>query len=159
MTITITSSAFDAGQPIPKEHTGDGEDRSPPLSWTGVPAGSKQLALICDDPDAPSAEPWVHWVIYNLPAELTSLPEGIAPIQRPEDPAGALQGANSWTSGQTIGYRGPAPPPGKPHRYYFTLYALDAQLALEPGLSKKNLLAALKGHLLADGQLMGTYQR
>ena len=159
MTITVTSTAFDAGQPIPKEYTGDGEDRSPPLSWTGVPQGSKQLALICDDPDAPSAEPWVHWVIYNLPARLNSLPEGIVPIERLEDPAGTLQGANSWTSGQTIGYRGPAPPPGKPHRYYFTLYALDAELDLAPGLNKKNLLAALKGHILAEGQLMGTYQR
>jgi Raf kinase inhibitor-like YbhB/YbcL family protein len=159
MTITITSTAFDTGQPIPKEYTGDGEDRSPPLNWSGVPAGSKQLALICDDPDAPRAEPWVHWVIYNLPARLDSLPEGIGPVERLEDPAGAMQGANSWTSGQTIGYRGPAPPPGKPHRYYFTLYALDTKLDLEPGLSKENLLEAMKGHILAEGQLMGTYQR
>ena len=159
MTFTVTSTAFDAGQPIPQKYTGDGEDRSPPFSWSGVPEGSKLLALICDDPDAPIAEPWVHWVIYNLPAELTSLSEGIAPIERLEDPAGALQGANSWTSGQTIGYRGPAPPPGKPHRYYFRLYALDAELDLEPGLSKNNLLEAMNGHILAEGQLMGTYQR
>jgi Raf kinase inhibitor-like YbhB/YbcL family protein len=159
MTITITSRAFEAGQPIPKKFTGDGEDVSPQLSWTGVPQGTKQLALICDDPDAPRADPWVHWVIYHLPADLTSLPEGVAPSRRLDQPAGALQGVNSWSSGRTIGYRGPAPPPGKPHRYFFKLYALEAELKLEPGLEVETLLRAIQGHTLAEGQLVGTYQR
>ena len=99
MTITITNDAFEDGKSIPKKYTGDGEDCSPPLTWSGVPSGAKQLALICDDPDAPSPEPWVHWVIYHLPADLTSLPEGIPADERLEQPPGALQGANSWTSG------------------------------------------------------------
>lgn len=159
MTITVTSNAFDDEQPIPKKYTGDGEDRSPPLSWSGVPEGTKQLSLICDDPDAPRAEPWVHWVLYRLPADLTSLPEAVSPSERLDDPAGAYQGANSWSSGQTIGYRGPAPPPGKPHRYYFKLYALDTEVDLEPGSDKDALLRAMQGHILAEGQLMGTYQR
>jgi Raf kinase inhibitor-like YbhB/YbcL family protein len=159
MTITLKSSAFDAGQPIPEKYTGDGEDRSPPLNWSGMPEGTKQLALICDDPDAPSSDPWVHWVIYNLPAEHTSLPEGIAHSKRLKEPAGAVQGANSWPSGQTVGYRGPAPPPGKPHRYYFKLYALDIDLDLQPELSKNELLQAMRDHILTEGQLMGTYQR
>ena len=159
MTIIVTSSAFDDKQPIPKKYTVDGEDRSPPLSWSGVPEGTKQLALICDDPDAPRAEPWVHWVIYRLPGDLKSLPEAVSPSELLDEPAGAYQGANSWPSGQTIGYRGPAPPPGKPHRYYFKLYALDTELDLEPGLDKDALLQAMQGHILAEGRLMGTYQR
>ncbi|NIP84815.1 MAG: YbhB/YbcL family Raf kinase inhibitor-like protein [Planctomycetales bacterium] len=159
MQITITSPAFEDGQPIPQKYTGDGQDRSPPLSWSHLPAGTKQLALICDDPDAPRAEPWVHWVIYQLPAKLDSLPEGVPQRERLEEPAGALQGANSWPSGQTIGYRGPAPPAGKPHRYYFKLYALDTQLDLKPGLGKEDLLRAMEGHILGEGQLMGTYRR
>ncbi|NIP84459.1 MAG: YbhB/YbcL family Raf kinase inhibitor-like protein [Planctomycetales bacterium] len=157
--MTITSPAFDDGQPIPRVHTGDGADRSPPLRWTGLPEGTRTLALICDDPDAPTPKPWVHWVIYQLPGGLDSLPEGIAPVERLEEPAGGLQGANSWPGGQRIGYRGPAPPPGKPHRYYFKLYALDDQLDLAPGLSKEELLEAMQGHILAECQLMGTYRR
>ena len=159
MKIQVTSTAFAEGQPIPEKYTGQGADVSPPLSWSGVPDGAKELLLICDDPDAPSAEPWVHWVIYKIPATASGLPEGIGKKARLANPAGAFQGKNSWPSGQTIGYRGPMPPPGKPHRYYFKLYALAAKLPVEPGLTKKALLQEIQDHVLAEGQLMGTYER
>ena len=159
MSISMTSPAFESGQRIPREHTGDGEDLSPPLDWSGLPSGTRQLALICDDPDAPTAEPWVHWVIYHLQGELTGLPAGVPPIS-PKDLAGALQGRNSWSSGRTIGYRGPAPPPGHGvHHYHFRLYAIDADLSLKPGLDKASLLKAIGGHVLAQGELVGTYER
>jgi Raf kinase inhibitor-like YbhB/YbcL family protein len=159
MAITISSGAFQAGQPIPKPYTGDGKDLSPPLSWTGVPAGAKELALICDDPDAPTKEPWVHWVIYKIPAETKSLEEGIPRKARVARPAGALQGANSFES-DNIGYRGPAPPKGHGvHHYHFKLYALDKTLDLEPPLDKKSLLAAIDGHILAQGEIIGIYER
>jgi Raf kinase inhibitor-like YbhB/YbcL family protein len=161
MTIQITSTAFNEGQPIPKKYSGEGADLSPPLSWTGVPEGAKELVLICDDPDAPTAEPWVHWVIYKIPANVTGLKEGIPRKARLTDPAGALQGKNSWPGGQdNIGYRGPMPPPGHgTHHYYFKLYALEAKLAVEPGMDKKSILQEIEHHVLAQGQLMGTYQR
>jgi Raf kinase inhibitor-like YbhB/YbcL family protein len=159
MSITLSSTAIEPGKPIPKRHTEDGEDLSPPLAWSGLPDGTKQLALICDDPDAPRTEPWVHWVIYRMPANLSSLPQGIAKTAKPDQPAGAVQGLNSWSSGQTIGYRGPAPPAGKPHHYRFRLYALDAELPLGADLDKSDLLQAIEGHILAWGELVGTYQR
>lgn len=160
MSITLTSTAFSQGEAIPRQYTGDGDDVSVPLSWTGVPHGTKQLALICDDPDAPTDEPWVHWLLYNIPPDVTSLPEGVPPAERPNQPQGAAQGQNSWPSGRTIGYRGPAPPPGHGvHHYHFKLYALDAELNLEPGLSKSALLKALQGHIVAQGELVGTYER
>lgn len=157
MAIVITTTAFEEGKPIPKKYTGDGQDTSPPLRWSGLPAGTKELALIVDDPDAPRAEPWVHWVLYKLPATATSLPEGVPPALRVGDPPGALQGKNSWGK---VGYGGPSPPPrhGR-HRYYFRLYALDAPLTLDPGADKAALLAAMSGHVVAEGQLMGTYER
>ena len=160
MTINLTSTAFQNGQPIPKRHTADGDDLSPPLAWSNLPAGTKQLALVCDDPDAPrpekpAAKPWVHWVIYNITADSAALPEGVGWLIL--DPAGSIQGNNSWP---TIGYRGPAPPPGSgTHRYFFKLYALDAELNLQPGIDKDKLLAEIKGHVLAGGELVGTYQR
>lgn len=163
--ITISSSAFEHGATIPKEHTGEGSDVSPPLTWSGLPAGTKSLALICDDPDAPSAknpgpEPWVHWVIYNIPADARGLPAGIPRDGEINDPAGAQQGRNSWPS-DNIGYRGPMPPPRSgPHRYFFKLYALDAHLTgASANMNKQSLLAAMQGHILAEGQLMGTYER
>jgi len=160
MNIELSSTAFAQGQPIPDQYTGVGQDISPPLSWSGVPQDAKELVLICDDPDAPSKEPWVHWVIYKIPAGVTGLPAAIPPDKRLKNPPGALQGKNSWPMGQTIGYRGPMPPPGSgPHRYYFRLYALEAKLPVESGLSKKTLLQEIEGHVLAEGQLMGTYQR
>ena len=158
--VAVTSTAFTQGQPIPKKYTAYGDDVSPPLSWSGLPEGSKELALICDDPDAPDPanprpEPWVHWVAYKIPADLKGLPEGITQQPRPREPAGIVQGNNSWPE---VGYRGPEPPIGK-HRYYFKLYALDSELELEPGLEKESLLRALEGHILGYGELMGTYQR
>jgi Raf kinase inhibitor-like YbhB/YbcL family protein len=159
MNIQVTSTAFAQGQRIPKEYTGQGADISPPLSWSGVPEETKELVLICDDPDAPTAEPWVHWVLYKIPADMTGLPEGIGKQARLKQIPGLLQGRNSWPSGQTIGYRGPMPPPGDEHHYYFRLYALEAKLVVEPGLEKSTLLQEMQGHVLAQGHLIGTYQR
>ncbi len=160
MTIKLQSTDFESGRPIPKPYTGDGQDLSPQLAWSKLPEGTWQLALICTDPDAPSKEPWVHWLIYNIPADVTSIPRGVAKDPRPDVPAGCSQGKNSWPSGQTIGYRGPAPPPGHGvHHYHFKLYALDAKLDLAPGLDKAALLSAMEGHVLARGELVGTYQR
>ena len=155
--MTITSLAFTAGQPIPKAFTGEGRDVSPALVWENVPAGTVELALICDDPDAPRPEPWVHWVIYKIPADAGGLPEGVPTTERLNTPRGALQGRNTWPN---VGYGGPMPPPGHGvHHYHFKLYALDAALDLAPGATKEQLLAAMKGHVLAEAELTGTYQR
>jgi len=159
MTIRVTSSAFENGRPIPKKYTGEGADVSPPLAWTDLPEKTKELVLVCDDPDAPTAEPWVHWVIYKIPADAKALPEGIARQPRLKNPAGVLQGKNSWTSGDRIGYRGPLPPPGLVHHYYFRLYALDTRVVLEPGLDKETVLNEIRDHVLATGELVGTYVR
>lgn len=145
----LSSTAFAPGAAIPRKHTGEGEDVSPPLSWEEVPEATREFALICDDPDAPMPQPWVHWVLYKLPSGRTGLAEG--------DNGGAVEGKTSW--GQA-GYRGPMPPPGHGvHRYHFRLYALDQQLALEPGASKEQLLTAMEGHILAEAELIGTYER
>jgi len=157
MSLVVRSTAFASGEPIPRRHTGDGEDLSPQLSWSGVPATARELALIVDDPDAPTPEPWVHWVIYNVAATTVEFAEGVPPVARPTFPALAVQGKNSWNA---IGYRGPAPPKGHGvHRYFFKLYALDKRLELAAGLDKPSLLKALKGHIVAEGELKGTYQR
>ena len=160
MPMKLTSPAFTKGEPVPVKYTGDGADVSPPLAWSDVPGGTQELALICDDPDAPGAEPWVHWVIYKIPGELKGLPEGLPKSPRVDRPAGAVQGKNSWPRGQTIGYRGPAPPPGHGvHRYFFKLYALETKLNVEPGLDKRGLLEEMSGLVIEEAQLMGTYQR
>jgi Raf kinase inhibitor-like YbhB/YbcL family protein len=159
MKLTVTSAAFLEGQPVPKKNSGEGEDLSPAIAWTEVPNGTRELALICDDPDAPSPEPWVHWVIYKIPAASNGLPEGIPRTLRLAEPAGAVQGKNSWSSGDTIGYRGPMPPPGRVHHYRFSVYALDVELDLEPGLDKRSVWKAVQGHVVAEGRLTGTYQR
>jgi len=153
MSIQITSAAFAGGQPIPAKYTCQGSDISPPLQWTNAPANAKSFALICDDPDAPVGT-WVHWVLYDLPPSASELPEDVAKTQT--FAGNAKQGVNDF---RRVGYGGPCPPPGKPHRYFFKLYALDAMLDLEPGATKKDLLEAMEGHVLAEGQLMGTYQR
>lgn len=153
MSIQITSPAFKEGNPIPRKYTCDAEDLSPPLNWSGVPAHAKSLALIADDPDAPVGT-WVHWVIFNLPPSLNGLPEGIA--KTPTVEGIGLQGNNDF---RKPGYGGPCPPRGKPHRYFFKLYALDTSLALGAGASKADLEKAMRGHILAQGQLMGTYSR
>ena len=152
MEIEIKSTAFDEGEMIPSQYTCDGEDFSPPLSWGSVPEGTKSLALICDDPDAPMGT-WVHWVLYNIPADVKELPENVPPLETL--PNGAKHGKNDF---RKIGYGGPCPPGGI-HRYYFKLYALDTEIDLEPGITKAQLLKAMEGHVLAEGQLMGKYKR
>ena len=160
MTIKLTSEDFKPDQPIPKICTGEGEDRSPQLAWDNLPPEVRELALICDDPDAPKPPPWVHWVIYGLAPDVRALPAGLPADETLTQPVAALQGKNSWTSGQTLGYRGPMPPPGHGvHHYHFKLYALAAPLKLAPGLTKNELLKAMKGHELATGELIGTYER
>ena len=149
----VTSTAFKEGEAIPVKYTGQGDDVSPPLAWTDAPAGTKGFALISDDPDAPGRT-WTHWLIWNIPAAATGLPEGVA--RKDQLPDGARQGRNDFPN---IGYGGPMPPPGKPHRYYFTVYALDRALDLPPGAGKSQLQDAVKGHVLAEGQTMGTYKR
>ncbi len=153
MTIKLTSPAFKEGESIPSKFTCEGSDVSPPLEWTDLPEGAKSLALICDDPDAPMGT-WVHWVLYGLSPDTTNLPEAVPADEAIE--GGAKQGKNGF---KRIGYGGPCPPPGKPHRYFFKLYALDAELDLKPGASKKDLKKAMKGRILDQGQLMGRYQR
>jgi len=153
MKLQLTTTAFAPGQSIPRRHAYDEDDISPALQWSGVPAGARSLALICDDPDAPMGV-WVHWVVYDLPAQTPGLAEGQP--KTPTLPDGGKQGVNDY---QKIGYGGPCPPPGKPHRYFFKLYALDVQPNLQPGLTKAQLLKAMEGHVLAEGELMGTYQK
>lgn len=152
MEIKINSTAFKEGGMIPKRYTCDGEDISPPLSWDSVPEGTKSLALICEDPDAPRGT-WVHWVIFNIPADTRGLNENIPPQKTL--PSGARQGRNGFGR---IGYGGPCPPSGT-HRYYFKLYALDTVIDLKPGATKAELLKVMDGHIIAEGQLMGRYKR
>lgn len=149
----LTSPAFEDGTPVPAQYTADGKDVSPPLKWSNVPEGTRCLALICDDPDAPRGT-WVHWVLYGLPTDAVELPEGVPATDTLVN--GASQGKND---SKRIGYRGPAPPRGKPHRYFFKLYALDSRLELKPGATKQELLDAMDGHVLAEARLIGTYQR
>ncbi len=156
MPIVLTSRAFENGAPIPVKHTCDGANVSPPLAWTGSPAGTKSIALIADDPDAPSGT-FVHWVLFNLPGNVTQLPEDVHRGEvLPQKFGGALQGKNDF---HRIGYGGPCPPPGAPHRYFFKLYALAAPLPLKAGATKKDVEIAIQGHILATGELMGTYAR
>lgn len=152
MTMQVSSAAFVDGQPIPQKYTGPGSDLSPPLQWIGAPPQTKSFALVCEDPDAPLGT-FTHWLIFNLPATATGLPENVA--KTASLPDGSKQGENSF--GNT-GYNGPAPPPGKAHRYFFKVYALDTVLALDAGIGKGDLVSAMNGHILASGQLMGTYQ-
>lgn len=152
MAFPVTSTAFEQGGMIPRQYTCDGRNVSPPLAWTGVPDGSKSLALICDDPDAPMGT-WVHWVLFNLPSQSKALAENIPPQKILE--SGAKHGVNDF---RRLGYGGPCPPRGT-HRYYFRLYALDKELDLHAGITKAELIKAMAGHILAEGQLMGKYKR
>jgi len=156
MAMELTSQAFKNEGEIPSKYTCQGEDISPPLSWSGVPSGSKSLALIVDDPDAPDpANPkmtWVHWVLFNIPPQVTTLPEG---VKEAELPPGVKSGLNDW---QRTGYGGPCPPIGR-HRYFFKLYALDRVLDGLDLPTKAELEAAMKGHVLAKAVLMGTYKK
>lgn len=153
MSIKLTSTAFNNESSIPAKHTGDGHDVSPALAWSDFPENAGSFALICDDPDAPVGT-WVHWVIFNIPAHARALPGGVPTTGTLQ--SGAVQGKNDFGN---IGYGGPAPPPGKAHRYFFKLYCLDGPLDLAPGATKKQLLSSMEGHLLAQGQLMGRYKR
>jgi Raf kinase inhibitor-like YbhB/YbcL family protein len=160
LTIHLQSPAFADGGMIPQLYTCDGKDVSPPLTWSDVPAAARSLALICEDPDAPRGT-WTHWLLFNLPADRTELGEGIPPEERvPMTPGGAKedaarQGRNDFGK---LGYGGPCPPRGT-HRYLFLLYALDTRLNLKPGIGRAELLQAIKGHILAEGRLMGRYSR
>ena len=153
----LTSKAFKAKAGIPKRHSCEGEDLSPALSWTGLPAKTQSLALIMDDPDAPPGT-WVHWVLYDLPSDLGGLDEGIA--KRESLPNGAKQGL-CWGVDEfdRVGYYGPCPPPGKPHRYFFKLYALDKKLGLPARATKAALIEAMQGHIAGQAELVGLYQR
>ena len=153
MSLQITSSAFGEGEFIPLRYTCDGPDVSPPLNWTGTPTGCKSFALICDDPDAPVGT-WVHWVIYNIPPSSHGLKENVPKEVELKD--GTKQGINDF---RRIGYGGPCPPHGVPHRYFFKLYALSKMLTLPSGATKDQLLSAMEGSILAKAELMGRYRR
>jgi Raf kinase inhibitor-like YbhB/YbcL family protein len=148
----LISSAFSEGALIPVQYTCSGDDFSPPLAWSDIPAGARSLALIADDPDAPVGT-WVHWVAFNLPVTGGGLPEGIRAEKQLA--GGGIQGTNSW---KRTGYGGPCPPSGT-HRYFFKLYALDTILSLGKDATAKELQAAMKGHILAETQLMGRFKR
>ena len=148
----LTSTAFVRGGPIPAKYTCDGEDITPPLQWSDPPRDTQSFALIVNDPDAPVGT-WVHWVLYNLPAERRALQEGVLADAELSD--GSRPGQNGW---RRLGYGGPCPPGGT-HRYFFELYALDTALDLDAGASKKQVLQAMEGHILAQAELMGVYSR
>lgn len=158
MSLTVKSPSFVEGHAVPVAHTEDGEDLSPALSWTPPPKGTAAFVLIVDDPDAPGEEPWVHWIIANIPASASGLAGGFHEESLPADaPSGLVQGRNTWG---TVGYRGPAPPRGHGvHHYHFKLYAVDALLDVPPGVGKHELLEMLSGHVVSRGELVGTYRR
>jgi Raf kinase inhibitor-like YbhB/YbcL family protein len=153
----IISPAFDPESKIPVRHTCDGEDLSPQLSWSGVPEGAESFVLVMDDPDAPAGT-WVHWLLYDLSNEISELPEAVSRSERPEGGGvhGLCWGVDSFSR---IGYYGPCPPPGLPHRYSFRLYALDSRLGLPPKATKRQVVEAMKGRVLAEAELVGLYGR
>ena len=153
MGFELKSSSFAQGGDIPKKHTCDGADVSPALEWTSPPQGTKAFALICEDPDAPSGL-WVHWVVWGIPPATTALPEDVKKDATLAD--GSRQGRNDFGN---LGHNGPCPPRGKPHRYSFKLYALDAVPTLEPGATRSQFLDAIRGHILGQTELMGRYGR
>jgi len=153
MVLTVLSTAFQEGDRIPSKYSCEGQDISPPLAWGEPPAATQSFALVVDDPDAPGGV-FTHWVLFNIPSDSRELPEGVPTQARLA--SGTLQGKNDFGR---IGYAGPCPPAGRLHRYQFTLYALDQPLDLKAGASRKQVLDAMQGHILAQGQLTGTYQR
>lgn len=160
--LTVTSPTLKANEVVPIDHTADGKNISPALMWSGAPAATKQFALIYDDPDVAFGNPpqsFVHWVVYNIPATAKGLPAELpmdAVLTAPADIAGTIQGLSGF---KRTGYRGPAPPPGKPHHYTWTVYALDAELKLEQGLNRNQLMEAMKGHIIGQGSLVAIYER
>ena len=158
-TISVESPTLKADQPIPREYTADGRNLSPPLTWSNVPAATKELAVVLEDPDAGNPPPFVHWVIYKIPAAARGLPENVPfepGVPMPAGITGAVQGVSGFR--RPI-YRGPAPPPGKVHHYHFVVYALDANLDLKADLNRVELLDAIKGHVIGQGELVATYER
>ncbi len=153
MPFELKSDAVSHGGDIPRKYTCDGSDISPALSWGEPPAGTQSIALITDDPDAPGGT-WVHWVLYDLPTSVRELSENVPKDQELKN--SARQGRNDF---RKIGYGGPCPPPGRPHRYFFKLYALDGKLGIKAGVSKADLEKTMRGHVLAETQLMGRYKR
>jgi hypothetical protein len=149
----LTSPEFNDRGPMPRKYTCDGEDVSPPLQWSDAPKGTKSYALVCDDPDAPVMT-WIHWVAYDIPGASAGLSEDMPRKNLLTD--GTKQGRNSWLK---VGYGGPCPPRGKPHRYFFRLYALDSILDLAPGADRKTLMVATEGLVLAKAEIVGTYGR
>ena len=149
----LTSSAFAPGAAIPKKHTCDGDDRSPPLAWTEPPPGTRSFALVCEDPDAPAGT-WTHWVLYAVPGNIRALSEGVPP--QPTLGDASRQGKNDF---RRVGWGGPCPPPGSTHRYVFKLHALDVVPELAPGASRAELLKAIEGHVLGTAELTGRYGR
>jgi Raf kinase inhibitor-like YbhB/YbcL family protein len=160
--MTVTSQTLKDGQPVPRQHTPDGRNNSPGLAWNGVPSGTKELAVVCEDPDAGNPPPFVHWVIYKIPATAKGLPEGLpidAATPMPAEIAGAVQGTSGFR--RQI-YRGPAPPPGKVHHYHFIVYALDKAVETPAGhvaFNRAELLEAMQGHIIGQGELVATYER
>jgi Raf kinase inhibitor-like YbhB/YbcL family protein len=167
-TLTVTSTAFKNGATIPADYTADGRNVSPALRWTGAPSGTREFVLILDDPDAPTPQPFVHWVVYKIPGTATGLPEALpmgGPVKA-EGLTGAIQGMTGFGAyarrGGPLpdpGYRGPAPPAGKPHHYHFKVYALNAPLDAKDGMTKDDLLKAMEGKIIAQGELVGVYER
>jgi len=151
--LDLRSPAFSDGFAVPQDFTADGRNLSPPLQWNDPPEGTRSFVLVCEDPDAPRGT-FTHWVLFNLPAEARELPPNVAPT--PDLDGGVRQGKNDFGR---IGYGGPAPPPGSPHRYFFKLYALDTRLGLPAGATKQQLLEAIRDHQLAEGRLFGVYGR
>jgi len=153
--LTVATSAFADGGAIPRKHTCDGEDLSPPISWSGAPGSVREFAVVCEDPDAPGGT-FVHWVIWGLPATVSSLPEGISAGDTVAGLGSARQGTNGF---RVHGYRGPCPPPGTPHRYRFHVYALAERVDLPAGSTVERLRAAMNGHVVAEGETIGTFGR
>jgi Raf kinase inhibitor-like YbhB/YbcL family protein len=161
-TIVVSSPTLKDGEPMPRQHTPDGRNDSPGLSWSDLPAAAKELAVVCEDPDAGNPPPFVHWIVYKIPATAKGLPEAM-PIDPstplPPELRGAVQGLSGF---RRAIYRGPAPPPGKVHHYHFIVYALDAPIVARPNqppLTRAELLDAMKGHVIGQGELVATYQR
>lgn len=154
--ITVSSVAFKEGQPIPEQYTAYGDGKSIPLSWSDLPSGTRSVAVLMDDPDV-KPEPFVHWLIYNIPPDIKGLDPGLPTNPRLDKPRGALQGTNSTRS---VGYFGPRPPRGDPpHHYHVKVFTLDRELQLDPGADREKLVSAMSGHILAQGELVGTVQK
>jgi len=149
----LESPVFKNGSTIPEEYTGHGRDVSPPMHWSGVPDETRELVLICEDPDAPGVEPFTHWVVYNIQATRDKLPAGI-----PKETSEGVEYAQGENSYHEIGYRGPNPPPGGVHHYHFKLFALDTNLNLPPGLSKEEVITAMQGHIIAEAEYIGLHR-